>query len=45
MEGTAVPGEGHVRRLAGLRHSGAGRRLGNKLFALCAKEDLSAPPR
>ena len=36
LEGTAIPGEGHVRWLGRLRHSRAGRRLANKLFALCA---------
>ncbi len=36
LEGTAIPGEGHVRWLGTLRHSRAGRRLANKLFALCA---------
>ena len=37
LEGTAVPGEGHWRRLRGVRLSRLGRRLSNKLFAVCAK--------
>ena len=37
LEGTAIPGEGHVKRLGALRHSRAGLRLSNKLFALCTK--------
>ncbi len=37
LEGTAIPGEGHLRWLRRLRHSRAGRRLANKLFALCAR--------
>ena len=37
LEGTAIPGEGHVKRLGALRHSRAGFRLSNKLFALCTK--------
>jgi glycosyltransferase involved in cell wall biosynthesis/2-polyprenyl-3-methyl-5-hydroxy-6-metoxy-1,4-benzoquinol methylase len=43
MEGTAVPGEGHIRWLGRLRHSRAGRRLSNKLFALCIK-GTACPP-
>ena len=35
LEGTAVPGEGHWRRLRGFRRSRLGRRLSNKLFAIC----------
>jgi hypothetical protein len=35
LEGTAIPGEGHLRALRRLRHSRLGRRLSNKLFALC----------
>lgn len=37
LEGTAIPGEGHLRWLGTLRQSRLGRRLSNKLFALCAK--------
>lgn len=37
LEGTAIPGEGHLRGLGRLRHSRLGRRLSNKLFALCAR--------
>ncbi len=37
LEGTAIPGEGHVKRLGALRHSWVGFRLSNKLFALCTK--------
>jgi glycosyltransferase involved in cell wall biosynthesis/SAM-dependent methyltransferase len=37
LEGTAIPGEGHLRGLGRLRHSRFGRRLSNKLFALCAR--------
>ena len=37
LEGTALPGEGHWRRLGTLRRSRLGRRLSNKLFAVCAK--------
>jgi len=37
MEGTAIPGEGHLRRLGALRHTRVGRRLSNKLFAVCVK--------
>ncbi len=37
LEGTAIPGEGHLRWLGTLRHSRLGRRLSNKLFALCTK--------
>ena len=35
LEGTALPGEGHWPWLASLRRSRAGRRLSNKLFAVC----------
>jgi glycosyltransferase involved in cell wall biosynthesis len=38
LEGTAIPGEGHLGLLAGLRKSRLGLRLSNKLFALCAKQ-------
>jgi glycosyltransferase involved in cell wall biosynthesis len=37
LEGTALPGEGHWRRLGTLRRSRLGRRLSNKLFVVCAK--------
>ena len=37
LEGTALPGEGHWRWLGTLRQSRLGRRLSNKLFAVCAK--------
>jgi SAM-dependent methyltransferase len=37
LEGTAIPGEGHLRWLGTLRRSRLGRRLSNKLFALCTK--------
>ena len=37
LEGTAVPGEGHVRWLQRLRESRIGLRLSNKLFALCVR--------
>ena len=37
LEGTAIPGEGHLRALRRLRHSPLGRRLSNKLFALCSR--------
>lgn len=37
LEGTAIPGEGHLRGLRRLRHSRLGRRLSNKLFALCSR--------
>ena len=37
LEGTAIPGEGHLRWLGALRHSRAGRRFANKLFALCTR--------
>ena len=37
LEGTAIPGEGRVRALGGLKYSRWGRRLSNKLFALCAR--------
>lgn len=37
LEGTALPGEGHWRRLGTLRRSRLGRRLSNKLFAVCTK--------
>jgi SAM-dependent methyltransferase len=43
LEGTAVPGEGHIRWLGRLRHSRVGRRLSNKLFALCTKGTAAAP--
>ena len=42
LEGTAIPGEGHLRWLGTLRHSRVGRRLSNKLFALCAKGERQA---
>lgn len=35
LEGTAILGEGHIRWLSTLRQSRLGRRLSNKLFALC----------
>jgi glycosyltransferase involved in cell wall biosynthesis len=38
IEGTAIPGEGHVTWLGGLRKSRFGLRLSNKLFALCTKQ-------
>jgi glycosyltransferase involved in cell wall biosynthesis/2-polyprenyl-3-methyl-5-hydroxy-6-metoxy-1,4-benzoquinol methylase len=38
LEGTAIPGEGHLRWLGTLRRSRLGRRLSNKLFALCTKD-------
>ncbi len=38
MEGTAIPGEGHVTWLGGLRKSRIGLRLSNKLFALCTRQ-------
>ena len=37
LEGTALPGEGHWRWLGTLRTSRLGRRLSNKLFAVCGK--------
>jgi hypothetical protein len=37
LEGTALPGEGHWRWLGTLRRSRLGRRLSNKLFAVCGK--------
>lgn len=37
LEGTAIPGEGHLKRLGALRHSRVGRRFANKLFALCTR--------
>lgn len=37
LEGTAVPGQGHWRRLDALRSTALGRRLSNKLFAVCAR--------
>jgi SAM-dependent methyltransferase len=37
IEGTAIPGEGHIRWLGRLRESRIGLRLSNKLFALCTK--------
>jgi glycosyltransferase involved in cell wall biosynthesis len=38
LEGTAIPGEGHLRWLGGLRKSRLGLRLSNKLFALCTRQ-------
>ena len=38
LEGTAIPGEGHLRWLGGLRKSRIGLRLSNKLFALCIRQ-------
>jgi glycosyltransferase involved in cell wall biosynthesis len=38
MEGTAIPGEGHVAWLGGIRKSRLGLRLSNKLFALCTRQ-------
>jgi glycosyltransferase involved in cell wall biosynthesis len=38
LEGTAIPGEGHLRWLGTVRRSRLGRRLSNKLFALCTKD-------
>lgn len=38
LEGTAIPGEGHLRWLGTMRRSRLGRRLSNKLFALCTKD-------
>jgi len=38
LEGTAIPGEGHLRWLGGLRKSWLGLRLSNKLFALCTRQ-------
>jgi glycosyltransferase involved in cell wall biosynthesis/SAM-dependent methyltransferase len=37
LEGTAIPGEGHIRWLGSFRESPIGLRLSNKLFALCVK--------
>ena len=37
LEGTAIPGEAHIRWLGRLRESAIGLRLSNKLFALCVK--------
>ena len=37
LEGTAIPGEGHIRWLSRLRESWIGLRLSNKLFALCVR--------
>jgi glycosyltransferase involved in cell wall biosynthesis/SAM-dependent methyltransferase len=37
LEGTAIPGEGRLPWLGRLRRSRLGRRLSNKLFALCAR--------
>jgi glycosyltransferase involved in cell wall biosynthesis len=37
LEGTAILGEGYVRGLGRLKASPLGRRLSNKLFALCAR--------
>lgn len=37
LEGTAVPGQGHLRWLGRLRQSRMGLRLSNKLFALCVR--------
>jgi glycosyltransferase involved in cell wall biosynthesis len=39
LEGTAIPGEGHIRWLGRLRQSRIGLRLSNKLFALCVRAD------
>ncbi len=39
LEGTAIPGEGHIRWLGKLRKSRIGLRLSNKLFALCVRRD------
>ncbi len=38
LEGTAIPGQGHLRWLGTVRRSRLGRRLSNKLFALCTKD-------
>jgi SAM-dependent methyltransferase len=38
LEGTAIPGEGHLRWLGGLKKSRLGLRLSNKLFALCTRQ-------
>ena len=38
LEGTAIPGEGHIRWLGRLRESWIGLRLSNKLFALCVRQ-------
>jgi glycosyltransferase involved in cell wall biosynthesis len=38
LEGTAIPGEGHIRWLGRLRESRIGLRLSNKLFALCVRD-------
>ena len=43
FEGTAIPGEGHVRWLGTLRQSRVGRSLSNKLFAVCAKAEKDGP--
>jgi glycosyltransferase involved in cell wall biosynthesis/SAM-dependent methyltransferase len=37
LEGTAIPGEGRLRGLSRLKYSRWGRRLSNKLFALCSR--------
>jgi glycosyltransferase involved in cell wall biosynthesis len=42
LEGTAIPGEGSLRWLGRLRRSRVGRRLSNKLFAICAKREPQA---
>lgn len=48
LEGTAVPGQGHWRRLDELRTTRVGRRLSNKLFAVCTRgkgpRATDAPP-
>ena len=38
LEGTAIPGEGHIRWLGRLSESWIGLRLSNKLFALCVRQ-------
>jgi glycosyltransferase involved in cell wall biosynthesis len=38
LEGTAIPGQGHIRWLGRLRESRIGLRLSNKLFALCVRD-------
>jgi glycosyltransferase involved in cell wall biosynthesis/2-polyprenyl-3-methyl-5-hydroxy-6-metoxy-1,4-benzoquinol methylase len=37
LEGTAIPGEGHLQWLGRFRRSRVGLRLSNKLFALCTR--------
>lgn len=37
LEGTAIPGEGHLQWLGQFRRSRVGLRLSNKLFALCTR--------